>query len=152
MLRGNYAGEIALAVAGLPQAARSAASLVDAGLSATGNAAAKSRIAARALARELEAAEPALAAKTPSVGPEQVRHQIGDTTPTMVREGPKITATGENVPTSKTAGPPPTNPAASPPAPWSPPRQASVPSKPSKWATSYGRAWKTAQGKPSWPR
>ena len=103
MLRGNYAGEIALAVAGLPQAARSAASLVDAGLSATGNAAAKSRIAARALARELEAAEPALAAKTPSVGPEQVRHQIGDTTPTMVREGPKISATGENVPTSKTA-------------------------------------------------
>ena len=110
MLRGNYAGEIALAVAGLPQAARSAASLVDAGLSATGNAAAKSRIAARALARELEAAEPALAAKTPSVGPEQVRHQIGDTTPTMVREGPKITATGENVPTSKTARATPSEP------------------------------------------
>ena len=110
MLRGNYPGEIALAVAGLPQAARSAASLVDAGLSATGNAAAKSRIAARALARELEAAEPALAAKTPSVGPEQVRHQIGDTTPTMVREGPKITATGENVPTSKTARATPSEP------------------------------------------
>ena len=110
MLRGNYPGEIALAVAGLPQAARSAASLVDAGLSATGNAAAKSRIAARALARELEAAEPALAAKTPSVGPEQVRHQIGDTTPTMVREGPKISATGENVPTSKTARATPSEP------------------------------------------
>ena len=53
MLRGNYAGEIGLAIAGLPQAARSAASLADKGLAGAGNAAAKERVVARALAREL---------------------------------------------------------------------------------------------------
>ena len=54
MLRGNYAGEIALAIAALPQAA-----------------------------------------KTPSVGPEQVRPVVTDTTGTLIKEGHKLPVVGE---------------------------------------------------------
>ena len=53
------------------------------------------REVAKALAKELQNSEPVLAAKTPSVGPEQVRPVVKDTTGTIVTEGPKLQAAGE---------------------------------------------------------
>jgi RHS repeat-associated protein len=103
MLRGNYAGEIALAVAALPQAARSAVNLVDMGLAKSGNTAAKGRVVARALARELDAAEPALAAKTPTIVPENVRPLLGSGVPDLLAEAGDLRTVEKALPTSKTA-------------------------------------------------
>ena len=65
------------------------------------------REVAKALAKELQNSEPVLAAKTPSVGPEQVRPVVKDTTGTIVTEGPKLQAAGELQPqvVSARAGP-----------------------------------------------
>ena len=69
------------------------------------------REVAKALAKELQNSEPVLAAKTPSVGPEQVRPVVKDTTGTIVTEGPKLQAAGELQPqvVSARAGPSGTN-------------------------------------------
>ena len=106
MLRGNYAGEIGLAIAGLPQAARSAASLADKGLAGAGNAAAKERVVARALARELQAAEPVLAAKAPEAPQVRTVDVQKDTTHRILKEPDTLTSAAkmEMQPASKTAG------------------------------------------------
>lgn len=83
--------------------ARGAASLVDKGLATAGNEAAKGRVVARALAQELQKAEPALAAKTANPEPTPVVKQLSDTTPALVKETPKITVAEEAQSAVKTA-------------------------------------------------
>jgi RHS repeat-associated protein len=103
MLRGNYAGEIGLAIAGLPQAARSAASLADKGLARAGNAAAKERVVARALARELQATEPVLAAKAPEAPQVRTVDVPKDTTRRLLNEGDKLETEGKRQSNDRTA-------------------------------------------------
>ncbi|MEJ8295339.1 putative adhesin, partial [Delftia tsuruhatensis] len=74
----------------------------DKGLAGAGNAAAKERVVARALAQELQAAEPVLAAKAPTAAAPQVRPHVGDATPRLVKEGNDIAAT--NAIQSETSG------------------------------------------------
>jgi len=90
MLRGNYAGEIGLAIAVLPQGVRSAAGFLEKGMAIAGNATAKQRVVAKVLAQELQKAEPVLAAKAPTAAAPQVRPHVGETTPKLLAETDRL--------------------------------------------------------------
>ncbi|CAC9681609.1 YwqJ-related putative deaminase [Delftia tsuruhatensis] len=104
-LRGNYASEIGLAIAALPQAARSAVSTAEKSLAMVGSETAKQRVVARALAQELQAAEPVLAAKAPEAPQVHTVDVPKGMTRWLLDDGDKLETAGKRQPDSKTAPP-----------------------------------------------
>ncbi|MDP3230428.1 MAG: hypothetical protein Q8N13_20990, partial [Acidovorax sp.] len=100
----SAAGDAAAALTGIGSLAGAHSTVqrmaagVDRMLATAGNNAAKSRIVGRAMEEIIAKTEPALAAKTPSIGPEQVRPVIGETTPVLIREGTQLASRGEITP------------------------------------------------------
>jgi RHS repeat-associated protein len=110
MLRGNYAAEITLALASIPQTARSAGNLIgrvaeagDTALAALGNRSA----AARTIAREIESVEPVIAANrpTPITETATARPKVDTTNPVLIVEGRGLSTAGEMTSTVRSALP-----------------------------------------------
>jgi RHS repeat-associated protein len=111
MLRGNYAGEIALVLRALPQAGRAAVSTLDSVVARVGAEAASSSAKARIVARELDnvvaKTDPvkALNKPTPIAETATARPKLDANNPVLIVEGKGLTTAGEITAAARSAPP-----------------------------------------------